>query len=58
MTKTKYEWLPVFIARACKLILAQDYTDIQEAFERLNILSFDQIIFLIKPNECTKFTLI
>ena len=31
--------------RACKLILAQDYTDIQEAFERLNILSFHQIIF-------------
>ena len=27
--------------RACKLILAQDYTDIQEALERLNILSFD-----------------
>ena len=34
--------------RACKLILAQDYTDIQEALERLNILSFDQIIFLNK----------
>ena len=33
---------------ACKLILAQDYTDIQEALERLNILSFDQIIFLNK----------
>ena len=32
----------------CKLILAQDYTDIQEALERLNILSFDQIIFLNK----------
>ena len=34
--------------RACKLILAQSYTDIQEALERLNILSFDQIIFLNK----------
>ena len=30
----------------CKSIVAQDYTDIQEALERLNILSFDQIIFL------------
>ena len=34
--------------RACKLILAHDYSDIQEALERLNILSFDQIIFLNK----------
>ena len=34
--------------RACKLNLAQDYTDIQEALERLNILSFDQITFLNK----------
>ena len=34
--------------RACKLILAQEYTDIKEALERLNILSFDQIIFLNK----------
>ena len=32
--------------RACKSIVAQDYTDIQEALERLNILSFDQIIYL------------
>ena len=32
--------------RALKLILAQDYTNIQEALERLNILSFDQIFFL------------
>ena len=31
--------------RACKLIQAQDYTDIQEALKRLNILSFDQIFF-------------
>ena len=30
----------------CKSIVAQDYTNIQEALERLNILSFDQIIFL------------
>ena len=35
---------------ACKLILSQDYTDIQEALKRLHILSFDQAIFLIKPN--------
>ena len=34
--------------RACKLILSQDYTDIQEALTRLNILSFDQDIFLNK----------
>ena len=35
--------------RACKLILAQDYTDsIQEALKRLNKWSFDQIIFLNK----------
>ena len=34
--------------RACKLILSQDYTDIQEALKRLNILSFDQVIFLNK----------
>ena len=32
--------------RACKLILVQDYTDIQEALKRLNILSFDQVFFL------------
>ena len=39
--------------RACKLILSQDCTDIQEALERLYmcILSFDQIIFLNKSNE-------
>ena len=36
--------------RACKLpvILSQDYTDIQGALKRLNILSFDQAIFLNK----------
>ena len=34
--------------RACKLNLAQDYKDIQEALERLNKLSFDQIICLNK----------
>ena len=34
--------------RACKLILSQDYTDIQEALKRLNILSFDQSSFLNK----------
>ena len=32
--------------RVCKLILSEDYTDIQEALKRLNILSFDQVIFL------------
>ena len=31
---------------AWKSILSQDYTDSQEALERLYILSFDQIIFL------------
>ena len=30
----------------CKSIVAQDYKEIQEALERLNILSFDQIFFL------------
>lgn len=34
--------------RACKLILSHDYANIQEALERLNMLSFDQIIFLNK----------
>ncbi|MCG8112744.1 MAG: reverse transcriptase domain-containing protein [Candidatus Thiodiazotropha taylori] len=34
--------------RACKLILSHDYVDIQEALKRLDILSFDQIIFLSK----------
>ena len=34
--------------RVCKLILSEDYTDIQEALKRLNILSFDQVIFLNK----------
>ena len=32
----------------CKLILIEDYTDIQEALKRLNILSFDHVIFLSK----------
>ena len=32
----------------CKLILSEDYTDFQEALKRLNILSFDQVIFLNK----------
>ena len=34
--------------RVCKQILAEDYTDFQEALKRLNILSFDQVIFLNK----------
>ena len=34
--------------RVCKLILSEDYTDFQEALKRLNILSFDQVIFLNK----------
>ena len=34
--------------RVCKLILFEDYTDFQEALKRLNILSFDQVIFLNK----------
>ena len=32
--------------RACKLILAQDYTYLQEALKLLNIFTFDQNIFL------------
>ena len=34
--------------RACKFILSQAYTGIQKALKRLNILSFDQVIFLDK----------
>ena len=34
--------------RLCKLILSEDYTDFQEALKRLNILSFNQVIFLNK----------
>ena len=34
--------------RVCKLILSEDYTDFLEALKRLNILSFDQVIFLNK----------
>ena len=34
--------------RACKLILSQEYNGFQEALKRLNILSFDQIVFLNK----------
>ena len=36
--------------RACKLILSQEYNGLQEALKRLNILSFDQIVFLNKAN--------
>ena len=35
-------------SHACKLTLSQDYTDIQGALKRLNILSFDQNMFLNK----------
>lgn len=34
--------------RACKLILSHEYTEFQEALERLDILSFDQSVFLNK----------
>ena len=34
--------------RACKLILAQEYNGLQESLKRLDILSFDQIVFLNK----------
>ena len=34
--------------RACKLFLAQDYTEFQEALARLYILQFDHIICLDK----------
>ena len=34
--------------RSCKLILGQEYNGLIEAFERLNMLSFDQSIFLSK----------
>ena len=40
--------------RACKLILSQDYTDIQEALKRLYIESIDQIIFSIKVRKTAK----
>ena len=34
--------------RACKLILSHEYTGLQESLERLDILSFDQSVFLNK----------
>ena len=34
--------------RACKLILAQEYDGLENSLKRLNILSFDQSIFLNK----------
>ena len=34
--------------RACKLILYNKYNGLQESLERLNIMSFDQIVFLNK----------
>ena len=34
--------------RACKLILSQTYHGLHETFQRLNILSFDQSVFLNK----------
>ena len=34
--------------RSCKLILGQEYNGLIEALERLNMLSFDQSIFLSK----------
>ena len=34
--------------RSCKLLLGIEYTGLIEAFRRLNILSFDQSIFLSK----------
>ena len=34
--------------RACKLILAQEYDGLENSLKRLNILSFDQSVFLNK----------
>ncbi len=34
--------------RACKIILANEYTDLVSSMIRLNILSFDQSVFLQK----------
>ena len=34
--------------RACKLILSNDYTCLNESLEQLNIMSFDQSVFLNK----------
>ena len=34
--------------RACKLVLAREYNGLQESLKRLDILSFDQIVFLNK----------
>ena len=34
--------------RACKLILSQEYSGLEESLKRLNILSFDQSVFLNK----------
>ena len=40
--------------RACKIILGRDYTDLQEARNRQNILSFDESIFLQKAKSIYK----
>ena len=34
--------------RSCKLILSQDYCRLEESLKRLDILSFDQSVFLNK----------
>ena len=39
---------------ACKSILAQEYNGLQESLKRLDILSFDQIIFLNKAKIMNK----
>ena len=41
--------------RSCKLILGQEYNGLIEALERLNMLSFDQSIFLSKAKLMYKY---
>ena len=41
--------------RACKLILLNNYNSLNESLEKLDILSFDQGVFLNKANIMYKF---
>ena len=42
--------------RACKIILGRDCTDLQEARNRLNILSFDKSVFEPRHDKTNKVT--
>ena len=42
--------------RACKLILGKDYTSLEEARMQLNMLSFEELIFINKAKVMFKVT--